>query len=113
MLMSYDLVNKKQSKKQIFNVPAQSNSESVKQKRSQRCPKLIRRLPATKVKKVLSIITDEKNFYPNPPVNRQNDCVWSAGTSAILKKIVWSLRYPCLRNASWFLLVCVFVVWGG
>ena len=58
-------------------IPAQIISESVKQKRRERCQKLIRRLPATMVKKVF--FTDEKNFYLNPPVNHQNDCVWSAG----------------------------------
>ena len=39
--------------------------------------------------------TDEKNFYLNPPVNRQNDCVWSAGKNRDIdekSKIVWSLR---------------------
>jgi len=45
-LTSYDLVYKKQSKKQIFNISAQINSESVKQKRSQRCPNLFDVLPS-------------------------------------------------------------------
>jgi hypothetical protein len=52
-------------------------SESVKQKRLERCQKLIRRLPVTVAKTVF--FTDEKNFYLNPPVNHQNDRVWSAG----------------------------------
>lgn len=58
-------------------VPAQVLSESVKQKRLQRSKQLIRRLPATAAKKVF--FTDEKNFYLNPPINHQNDRVWSSG----------------------------------
>ena len=58
-------------------IPAQIISESVKEKRRQRCQELIRRLPGARVKKIF--FTDEKNFYLNPPINHQNDRVWSAG----------------------------------
>ena len=58
-------------------VPAQVISESVKKKRLDRSKKLLRRLPVAEAKKVF--FTDEKNFYLNPPVNHQNDRVWSSG----------------------------------
>jgi transposase len=65
-------------------VPAQIISDSVKQKRLKRCQKLIRRLPTVVAKKVF--FTDEKNFYLNPPVNRQNDRIWSAGKKQAVDK---------------------------
>lgn len=58
-------------------IPAQITSESVKQKCHECCKKLIRRLLVKFTKKVF--FTDEKNFYCNPPVNHQNDRVWSIG----------------------------------
>lgn len=65
-------------------IPVQIISESVKEKRCERCQKLIRRLPGTLVKKIF--FTDEKNFYLNPPVNYQNDRVWSAGKKRDINK---------------------------
>jgi len=57
-------------------------------------------------------ITDEKKFYLNPPVNRQNDCVWSAGKSAILTKITWSLRVERSKFARQ-VMVSAGVCYGG
>src|SRR6218665_3084403 len=73
-LTSYDLV-KKQSKKQVFNILAQINSESVKQKRSHAALSETYSTPASDYGRE-GCITDEKNFYLNPPVYHQNDCVW-------------------------------------
>ena len=46
-------------------IPAQIITEAVKQKRRERCQKLIRRLPSTTMKKVF--FTDEKNFSSKRP----------------------------------------------
>jgi len=48
-----------------------------KQKRLERWKRLLRRLSVTACKCVC--FTDEKVFYVNPPVNNQNNRVWSAG----------------------------------
>jgi len=58
-------------------VPAQVINAATKQKRLERSKRLLRRLSVTACKKVF--FTDEKVFYINPPVNTQNDRVWSAG----------------------------------
>lgn len=58
-------------------IPCQIISTTVKEKRLERSKKLLRRLSVTATKKVF--FTDEKNFYLNPPVNHQNDRVWSTG----------------------------------
>ena len=55
-MTSYDLVYKNQCKKQVSNISAQINSKCVKPKRSQRYPKLSRRLQPSIVKKVLSMM---------------------------------------------------------
>jgi AraC-like DNA-binding protein len=61
-------------------VPAQVISDNVKQKRIERSRKLLRRLSIKATKRVF--FTDEKNFYVNPPINSQNNRVWSAGKKA-------------------------------
>src|SRR5437899_3069727 len=58
-------------------MPAQVINEATRLKRLTRCKQLIRRLTVNKTKKVF--FTDEKLFYVSPPVNCQNDRVWSAG----------------------------------
>jgi transposase len=58
-------------------MPVQVISEATRLKRLTRSKQLIRRLTAQKTKKVF--FTDEKLFYVSPPVNSQNDRVWSAG----------------------------------
>ena len=58
-------------------MPVQVISEATRLKRLMRSKQLIRRLTAQKTKKVF--FTDEKLFYVSPPVNSQNDRVWSAG----------------------------------
>jgi|HubBroStandDraft_2_1064218.scaffolds.fasta_scaffold74716_1 transposase len=57
-------------------MPVQVLTEDTKLKRLTRCKALLRRLTVTKIKRVF--FTDEKIFYVNPPVNTQNDRVWSA-----------------------------------
>ncbi len=52
-------------------------NEATRLKRLTRCKRLMRRLTVIKAKKVF--FTDEKLFYVSPPVNNQNDRVWSAG----------------------------------
>lgn len=58
-------------------VPVQVINAATKQKRLERCKRLLRRLSVTACKRVF--FTDEKIFYVNPPVNNQNNRVWSAG----------------------------------
>ena len=60
-----------------ISTKAQVVSETVKQKRLERCRKFLRRLPKTATKKVF--FTDEKNFYLNPLINNQNNRVWVLG----------------------------------
>jgi transposase len=61
-------------------VPAQVISDAVKEKRLTRCKRLLRRITPKVVKKVF--FTDEKIFYTNPPINNQNNRVWSTGRKA-------------------------------
>jgi len=73
--------------KRAFNlrrVSAQNISESVKQKRHDRCKKLICVLPVKLAKKVFLLI--KKLCFLNPPVNHQNDRVWSAGKKRDIDK---------------------------
>jgi len=79
-------------------VPAQIISEFVKQKRHDRCKKLVCCLPVKFAEKVF--FTDEKNFCLKPPVNHQNDRVWSAGKKRDVDK---SRNLP---STSRSLLVC-------
>ena len=58
-------------------MPVQVINEATRLKRLMRSKQLIRRITVNKTKKVF--FTDEKLFYVSPPVNRQNDRVWSAG----------------------------------
>ena len=58
-------------------MPVQVINEATRLKRLTRSKQLIRRLTVKKTKKVF--FTDEKLFYVSPPVNSQNDRVWSAG----------------------------------
>lgn len=58
-------------------MPVQVINEATRLKRLTRGKQLIRRLTVKKLKKVF--FTDEKIFYISPPVNSQNDRVWSAG----------------------------------
>jgi transposase len=61
-------------------VPAQVISDAVKEKRLERSKRLLRRLTLKQTK--LVFFTDEKVFYTNPPVNNQNNRVWSVGRKA-------------------------------
>ena len=58
-------------------IPVQVINEATRLKKLTRSKQLIRRLMVKKTKKVF--FTDEKLFYVSPPVNSQNDRVWSAG----------------------------------
>jgi len=61
-------------------VPAQIITDAVRRKRLERATALLRRLKVRDTKRVF--FTDEKNFYLNPPVNNQNNHVWSSGKKA-------------------------------
>ena len=52
-------------------------NEATRQKRLTRSKSLLRRLTVQKSKRVF--FTDEKIFYISPPVNSQNNRLWSAG----------------------------------
>ena len=58
-------------------MPVQVINEATRLKRLTRCKQLLRRLTVKKQKNVF--FSDEKLFYVSPPVNSQNDRVWSAG----------------------------------
>jgi inhibitor of nuclear factor kappa-B kinase subunit alpha len=58
-------------------MPVQVINDATKLKRFTRSKLLLRRLTVRKTKKVF--FTDEKLFYVNPPINNQNNRVWSAG----------------------------------
>ena len=57
--------------------PVQVINEATRQKRLTRSKSLLRRLTVQKSKRVF--FTDEKIFYISPPVNSQNNRLWSAG----------------------------------
>jgi hypothetical protein len=57
--------------------PAQVINEATREKRLTRSKSLLRRLTVQKSKRVF--FTDEKIFYISPPVNSQNNRLWSAG----------------------------------
>jgi len=57
--------------------PAQIINEATKNKRLMRSQLLLQRMSVKKTKIVF--FTDEKLFYIDPPVNSQNDRVWSTG----------------------------------
>jgi len=57
--------------------PVQVITEATRLKRLARSKSLLRRLTSQKLKRVF--FTDEKIFYLNPPVNNQNNRVWSSG----------------------------------
>jgi transposase len=63
-------------------MPVQVINEATRLKRLTRSKQLIRRLTVKKIKKVF--FTDEKLFYVSPPVNSQNDRVWSAGRKRLV-----------------------------
>ena len=52
-------------------------NEATRLKRLNRSSALLQRLSANKVKRIF--FTDENFFYINPPVNSQNNRLWSAG----------------------------------
>lgn len=58
-------------------MPVQVINDATKLKRLTRSKMLLRRLTIQKTKRVF--FTDEKIFYLNPPVNSQNNRVWSTG----------------------------------
>ena len=58
-------------------MPVQVITNATKHKRLTRCQALLRRLTMQKAKRVF--FTDEKIFYVSPPVNSQNNRVWSRG----------------------------------
>jgi hypothetical protein len=58
-------------------IPVQVINDATKAKRLARSKALLRRLTMQKVKSVF--FTDEKIFYLNPPINSQNNRVWSTG----------------------------------
>ena len=57
--------------------PAQVLSADTKRKRLDRSKLLLRRLTVAKSKRVF--YTDEKVFYIDPPINSQNNRLWSSG----------------------------------
>ena len=58
-------------------MPVQVITEATRLKRLSRCKTLLRRFGVQNTKKIF--FTDEKIFYLSPPVNSQNNRVWSAG----------------------------------
>ena len=58
-------------------MPVQVITEATRLKRLSRCKTLLRRFGVQNTKKIF--LTDEKIFYVSPPVNSQNNRVWSAG----------------------------------
>ena len=58
-------------------LPVQVISEDTRQKRLSRSKALLQRLTVPKIKSVF--FTDEKIFYIDPPINSQNNRVWSRG----------------------------------
>ena len=58
-------------------MPVQVITNATKHKRLTRCQALLRHLTMQKAKTVF--FTDEKIFYVSPPVNSQNNRVWSRG----------------------------------
>src|SRR6218665_3531724 len=52
-------------------------TNAARQKRLERSSALLRRLKVLNTKHVF--FTDEKNFYLNPPISKQNKRVWSSG----------------------------------
>ena len=58
-------------------MPVPVITDATKQKRLTRSQALLRRLTVTKAKTVF--FTDEKIFYVSPPINSQNNRVWSVG----------------------------------
>ena len=61
----------------FHRIAAQVISDATKQKQLVRCRQPSRRLTVEDVKRVF--FNDEKVFYTNPPINSQNDRVWSQG----------------------------------
>ena len=64
--------------------PVQVICEATRLKRLQRSKLLLRRLTQQRVKSVF--FTDEKIFYLSPPVNTQNNRVWSSGRKRDVKQ---------------------------
>jgi inhibitor of nuclear factor kappa-B kinase subunit alpha len=58
-------------------MPGQVINDGTKLKRLTRTKLLLRRITMQKAKRVF--FTDEKLFYVNPPVNNQNNRIWSTG----------------------------------
>jgi len=48
----------------------------------------------------------KKTFFFNPPVNHQNDRVWSDGKKQDVNKSRLVVETANLPSTSWFLLVC-------
>ena len=61
--------------KSFRRMPALVINDATRQKRLERARALLNRITVRKMKKVF--FTDEKNFYLNPPINNQNNRVWS------------------------------------
>jgi inhibitor of nuclear factor kappa-B kinase subunit alpha len=64
-------------------MPVQVISEATRLKRLQRSKQLLRRLTQQRVKSIF--FTDEKIFHLSPPVNTQNNRVWSTGRKRDVK----------------------------
>lgn len=76
--MSVRRIAKKDLKLSSFRrVPAQVITDDTKTKRLERSKYLLRRFTQAATKRVF--FTDEKLFYANPPLNKQNNRVWSRG----------------------------------
>lgn len=58
-------------------VPVQVITDATQEKRLTRCTQLLDRMTERNFKRIL--FTDEKIFYISPPVNSQNNRVWSSG----------------------------------
>ena len=86
---------------------AQLISDDVGQKRMEGSRKLIRRLPIKATERVF--LTDEKNYYVNPPIN-QNGRVLSRGS-----KVNVSKRRPLIERAKFasHVTVSAGVCYGG
>ena len=83
-------------------MPVQVINDATKLKRLTRSKMLLRRLTVQKTKRMF--LTDEKIFHLNPPVNNQNNRVWSTGSeNATLILSVCRCNAPSFRLTLWYL----------
>jgi transposase len=74
------IANRNLHLKAFRRIPVQVISEETRKKRLDRATALMKRITMQSVKRVF--FTDEKNFYLNPPISKQNNRVWARGGKA-------------------------------